>query len=127
MGGSHGMWKHGMRPISDKAHESTETPAQEREEHRLGKEAKHMFGGGPSAGIGHVPMPAATHGAKGRGGGRRSKSIPGVFYTEGMGGMCHRYTGDGDGEGVCGNSHEFKGGGKKGKTPFLKKLLSKKG
>lgn len=35
---------HGMKPVSDAAHEKMETPAEERKEHRTGKEAKHMFG-----------------------------------------------------------------------------------
>lgn len=59
--------------------------------------------------------------------GRRTKAIPGMYYSDGMGGMCHKYMG---GDGMDGmpsmNTHEFKGG-MKGKTPFLKKLMAKKG
>lgn len=121
-----GRKRHGMKPISDKAHEATETKAQEREEHRSGKEAKHMLNGGTAAGVSHVPMP--MHGARGgRGGSRRTKATPGMYYTDGMvGGMCHNYTGADGMAGSCDNRHEFKGG-MKGKTPFLKKLMSKKG
>jgi len=41
----HALRAHGMRPISDAAHERTESPAEEREEHRTGRESKHMMTG----------------------------------------------------------------------------------
>jgi hypothetical protein len=88
--------------------------------------------GGSCGPVGHGmgSTPGMSHGGMGGKSGRRTKAVPGMYYSDGMGGMSHKYM---DGEGMDGmgsmpmmNSHEFKGG-MEGKTPFLKKLMMKKG
>lgn len=145
MGGAHGV--HGMRPISDAAHEATESAAQEKEEHRTGKEAKHMMRGGkhgmrPKSDAAHERGESAAEekrehvsgeesaheymgGAHGAGGGkpriqRRTKATPGRFYSDGMMGLCHNY--DGMDGALMYPKHEFAGGGAgAGHKPFFVK------
>lgn len=82
--------------------------------------------GGSCGPVGHGMSGCGTK-KMGMGGktGRRTKAVPGMYYSDGMGGMSHAYTGM-DGCAPEGNAHEFMGG-KPGKTPFLKKLAAKKG
>lgn len=84
--------------------------------------------GGSCGPVGHGMSSCGTK-KMGMAGKRRTKATPGMYYSDGMGGMSHKYMG---GDGMDGmpsmNMHEFKGGMmKKGKTPFLKKLMAKKG